>query len=77
MANKLAQDVGRILSGTLGDFMAQATLKKNCDIIGATPDTLDGSQLPLLAKNIEKSVSFFSGKEASSEVARKILALQA
>ena len=72
MANPLAQQVEKILAGAVGDFIAKATVKKNCELIGAAPDTLNSTQLPELAAHIEKSVSFFSGKETGTDVAEKI-----
>lgn len=72
MANPLAQQVERILISAVGEFIAKATVKKNCQQIGTTPDDLQPSQLQELADNIEKSVSFFSGKEVGAEVAEKI-----
>lgn len=76
MANKLAQEVEKILSAAVGDFIAKATVKKNCELIGSTPDTLTPAQLPELAEKIEKSVSFFSGKDVGSGVAEKIKAIK-
>lgn len=75
MANPLAQQVEKILAGAVGEFIAKATVKKNCEIIGATPDSLTSAQLPELATHVEKSVSFFSGKETGSDVAEKIRSL--
>jgi hypothetical protein len=72
LANPLAQQVEKVLAAAVGDFIAKATVKKNCEIIGSTPDTLTASQLPDLAGHIEKSVSFFSGKDTGTEVADKI-----
>jgi hypothetical protein len=72
MANPLAQQVEKILAGAVGEFIAKATVKKNCDLIGTTPDNLTAAQLPDLATQVEKSVSFFSGKETGVEVAEKI-----
>ena len=72
MANPLAQQVEKILASAVGDFIAKATVKKNCELIGTTPDTLTAAQLPDLATHIEKSVSFFSGKETGTDVAEKI-----
>lgn len=72
MANPLAKQVGTILTSTVGEFIAKATIKKNCELVGTTPDDLNLEQLPALAAHIEKSVSFFSGKEAGAEVAEKI-----
>ena len=72
MANPLAQQVERILAVAVGEFIAKATVKKNCELVGATPDTVSAEQLPELAGHIEKSVSFFSGKETGADVAEKI-----
>lgn len=72
MANPLAQQVERILAGAVGEFIAKATVKKNCELVGATPDTISAAQLQDLAAHIEKSVSFFSGKETGMDVAEKI-----
>ncbi len=72
MPNKLALEVEKILSASVGDFIARATVKKNCDLIGTTPDTLTPDQLPELAEKIDKSVSFFSGKDAGHALAEKI-----
>ncbi|MBC7248540.1 MAG: hypothetical protein H5T73_12295 [Actinobacteria bacterium] len=72
MANRVAQEVEKILAAAVGDFIAKATLKKNCELIGTTPDDLTVEQLPDLAEKIEKSVSFFSGKDVGLGVAEKI-----
>ncbi|MBC7254177.1 MAG: hypothetical protein H5T72_09435 [Actinobacteria bacterium] len=77
MANKLAMEVEKILAAAVGDFIAKATVKKNCELIGTTPDELTVDHLPLLAEKIEKSVSFFSGKEVGSGVAEKIRSIKA
>ncbi len=75
MANPLAQQVEKVLASAVGEFIAKATVKKNCELIGAAPDTLTAAQLPELAAHIEKSVSFFSGKETGTDVAEKIRGL--
>lgn len=72
MANPLAQQVEKTLAAAVGEFIAKATVKKNCELIGTSPDDLAPSQLGELARHIEKSVSFFSGKETGVEVAEKI-----
>ena len=72
MVSPLALQVQKILSSAVGDFIAKATVKKNCELIGTTPDSLTNVELLELAAHIEKSVSFFSGKETGVEVADKI-----
>ncbi len=72
MANKLAQEIERVLSDAVGDFIAKATVNRNCELIGTTPDTLSADQLPELAEKIDKSVSFFSGKDIGTAIGDKI-----
>lgn len=76
MANRIAQEVEKILAAAVGDFIAKATVKKNCELIGTTIDDITLAQLPELAEKIEKSVSFFSGKDVGSGVAEKIRAIK-
>lgn len=72
LANRLAQEVEKIIAAAVGDFIAKATLKKNCELIGKTPDQLQPEDLPALAERVERSIAFFSGKEVGSGVAEKI-----
>jgi hypothetical protein len=76
LANKLAQEIEKILSDILGEFIAKATVKKNCELIGTTPDTLTADQLPELAEKIDKSVAFFSGEGEASGVGDKIKSIR-
>jgi len=76
LPNKLALEIEKILSESVGDFIARATVKKNCELIGITPDTLTADKLPELAEKIAKSVSFFSGKDAGQALAEKIKILK-
>jgi hypothetical protein len=77
MSNRLAVDIECILREALGEFVARATLKKNCELIGVSPDSLENSQLKELADRIESSVNFFSGRETASLVAGRVRALAA
>jgi hypothetical protein len=76
LANKLAQEIEKVLSEAVGDFIARATVKKNCELIGTTPDTLSPDKLPELADKIGRSVSFFSGKDVGNALAQKIQTLK-
>lgn len=76
MANSLAQQIDRLLSSIMGDFIATATLKKNCDLIGTTPDSLTADQLPALAEQIEKSVAFFNDAATAQKIAEQIRTLK-
>jgi len=77
LANKLALEIERILADEVGEFIATATVKKSCEAVGCTPDTITADKLPELAEKINKSVSFFSGKDTGESLAGKIRALKA
>ena len=77
MANKLAQEIERILSEELGEFIAQATLKKNLEQMGVDSNSLSGDHLEDLSVRLEKSVNFFGGNSKGAMVANKVRALRA
>lgn len=77
MANKLAQEIERILAEELGEFIAQATLKKNLEQMGVSPNDLSAAQLEDLSVRLEKSVNFFGGNSKGAAVAGKVRALKA
>ena len=76
MNNKLAQEVERILSEELGEFIAQATLKKGLEQIGCSSDKLTNAQLTQLSEKLEKSVNFFAGNGKGAPIAERIRALK-
>jgi hypothetical protein len=76
LANRLARDIAKALTGCLGDFIATATVKKNCELIGTTPDDLTADQLPVLFEKIEKSVSFFTDKDTAKVVLERVSTLK-
>jgi hypothetical protein len=76
LANKLALEIEKILTDEVGEFIAKATVKKNCELVGATPDTITPDKLPELAEKIEKSVIFFSGEDAGKKISAKIKSLK-
>jgi hypothetical protein len=72
LPNSLAQTIHRMLSDAMGNFIATATLKKNCELIGTTAEDLSAEHLPALAQKIEKSVAFFKDEDTGRELAQKI-----
>lgn len=72
MAELLARRVEKILTSAVGEFIAKATVKKNCSLINCEPENLTPDRLPELAAHIEKSVAFFADPETGAAVARKI-----
>jgi hypothetical protein len=76
LPNSLALTIQRMLADAMGNFIATATLKKNCELIGTTTDELSFENLPALAQKVEKSVAFFKDEESGKELAEKIRALK-
>lgn len=75
MPNSLAQVIQRMISDAMGNFLATATLKKNCELIGTTTEELTVNDLPALAQKVEKSVAFFKDEVTAKDLAEKIGAL--
>lgn len=72
MAEPIARQVEKILNSAVGEFIAKATVKKNCALIGCEPENLTPDKLPELAAHIEKSVAFFADPQTGASVAQKI-----
>jgi hypothetical protein len=64
-----------MLSEAMGSFIATATLKKNCEMIGTTTEELSVEHLPTLAQKVEKSVIFFKDEATGKDLAEKIRSL--
>jgi hypothetical protein len=75
LPNSLAQTIQGMLSEAMGSFIATATLKKNCEMIGTTTEDLSVAQLPSLAQKVEKSVLFFKDEATAKDLSERIRAL--
>lgn len=76
MPNSLAQAIERMLADAMGNFIASATIKKNCELIGTSTEQLTVEELPALAQKIEKSVAFFKDEPTAKDLASKIRTLR-
>ena len=76
MPNSLAQAIERMLADAMGNFIASATIKKNCELIGTSTEQLTVEELPALAQKIEKSVAFFKYEPTAKDLASKIRTLR-
>lgn len=72
MANALAREITNLLAPALGDFIASATVKKNCELLGTSPDEVTADYIPALSDAIEKSVTFFSDAQKAHELVSQI-----
>lgn len=75
--NEIARQVEDIIAGELGGYAAKAAFCRDCEVIGATPETLTAAQLPALAEEVWRSVSFFSDSERGDSVKNRIRAIMA
>jgi len=73
--NDIALQVKGIIKDEVGEFVGQVTVRKNCELIGATEESLSYSHLPQLAAKIEKFVAFYCGRDSGSAVSSRIKAL--
>ena len=74
--NDIAKQVKGIVKDEVGEFVGQVTVRKNCELIGASEESLSYNHLPQLAVKIERFVAFYCGKDSGSAVCDRILALQ-
>ena len=74
--NDIARQVKGIVKDEVGEFVGQVTIRKNCELIGASEESLSYSHLPELAAKIEKFVAFYCGRDSGSAVNDRIMALQ-
>jgi tripartite-type tricarboxylate transporter receptor subunit TctC len=75
MENHFGERVILILSQALGEFVATAMVKRNCEAMGANPSALTSEQLPQLLERTEKSIAFFIDKDRSRVVIERLRAL--
>jgi hypothetical protein len=74
--NDIAEQVKGIVKDEVGEFVGQVTIRKNCELIGASEESLSYSHLPELATKIEKFVAFYCGRDSGNAVSNRIMALQ-
>lgn len=70
--NPLTNNIYTLLTPLLGTVMSDATLKVQCKKIGASPDTLRGSDLPVFAKNLEMGLVIFVGSDKAKDISSRI-----
>lgn len=73
MPNDLATRVEEILSKEVGDLIARAALRKQCEMIGITVEALGPQHLPRLAERLRSAMSVYGGN--AERVNREILML--
>jgi hypothetical protein len=71
-SNELTNRIFTLLTPLLGRVMSDATLKVQCKKIGASLDTLRGSDLPVFSRNLEMGLVIFVGSDKAKEISSRI-----
>lgn len=68
---QLAKEIEKILIPEVGEFVAKATIKRQCSLIGITPETLSFKEFDVFLEKLENSINFLAGKEVAKRVVEK------
>ena len=71
--NYIAVKIESFLLPLIGELLTAATLKVQCEKIGASVEKLTPMHLPELAPRIEQALVIFLGSDRSKRVAKQIL----
>jgi hypothetical protein len=72
VANDLAMRVEETLRPVIGSVLATVSVDVESKRIGKTPDTLDHSDLNLMADNLVKALNLVVGRQLAEEAASKV-----
>jgi DNA-binding protein YbaB len=72
VANDLAMRVEETLRPVIGSVLATVSVDVESKRIGKTPDTLDPSDLNLMADNLVKALNLVVGRQLAEEAASKV-----
>ena len=76
MANALATQIEETLRPVIGTVLATVSVGVESRRIGKTPDTIEHSDLPLIAENLIAALHLVVGQEMADAAAHKVRALQ-
>ncbi|MDD5258437.1 MAG: hypothetical protein PHD29_00500 [bacterium] len=71
--NHIAAKIDSYLIPLIGELLAAATLKVQCEKIGTTVDKLTPMDLPQLAHRIEQALVVFLGLDRAKKIAYQII----
>lgn len=72
MANRFAEQIERLLSPLVGDFVAKMAVKSQCKSLGITPDNIAKQNLEPLSKKIGDALAFHGHKEKANKIVETI-----
>lgn len=72
MPNVLAQRIEETLRPVLGTVLASVSVDVEAKRIGKTVDTIERSDLPLIAENLASALRLVVGQEMAAVAARKV-----
>ncbi len=74
--NEYAQKIYNILAPMVGDLMSKSIIKSNTAKLGIKEDSIQLSNLPILAAEMKKGLTVFLGSGAAETVALRIANIQ-
>jgi len=70
--NAYAQKIYDILAPMIGDLMSKSIIKSNTAKLGIKEDSIQQSNLPILAAEMKKGLTIFLGSGAAETIALRI-----
>jgi len=70
--NTYAQKIYDILAPMIGDLMSKSIIKSNTAKLGIKEDSIQQSNLPILAAEMKKGLTIFLGSGAAETIALRI-----
>jgi hypothetical protein len=68
LANRYAEQIERLLSPLVGDFVAKMAVKSQCKSLGITPDEIRQQDLEALSKKIGDALAFHGHKNEADKI---------
>lgn len=75
MEGKSAQKLEVILTPYLGRTVAQTTIRMQCKVLGATPESLTAAQFPALVDRVAAGLQVFVGVEKARQIRAEMAAI--
>jgi hypothetical protein len=66
--NRYADQIERLLSPLVGDFVAKMAVKSQCKSLGITPDQIARQNLAELSKKIGDALAFHGHKSEANKI---------
>ena len=76
MANHYSQEIERLLSPLVGDFVGKMAIKSQCKSLGIGPEDIGPQHLDALSKKIGNALAFHGHKTEADRIVQRIKSLR-